>query len=211
MSDDFGTGSLLDNEFERTPSLTWADAKPGQKLIVKIVELPTQTLQRKDFDDKTTPLFWPLRPGETEQKPKLNTFTKFEILDGSDNWTQNAEQGETDDAHEAGQNYNWWINLPSQPWTEFKLKNKLLKQDKNDPRRVKTTFNVRKGEDIVLGAEYDKHRHGLSRSFAVGDVLEIKLAEKKIIKGRKPQNIFEITWLRYEPLAVSSPFDDADA
>lgn len=207
MSEDFGSGSLLDEEFEKTPSLSFNDAAVGQKIIARIAELPTKKVQRKDYDTKEL-LFWPLLPGQEAQKPKQNTFTKLVILDGSDVWTKDTEGGDDDPAFEIGESYNWWTNLPSQGWNEFKLKNKLLGQTPKDPGAYRTKFSVRKDEVIVLGPEYDKYRFDLNRSFRVGDVIELKLADKVKIKGKKPQNIFQITWLRSEAPAEPSLFEE---
>jgi len=209
MSDDFGT-NLLEDDFEKTPSISFRDAKVGQKLVLRIAELPSRKIQRKDFTTKE-PLFWPLRSGETEKKPKLNTFTKFVVLEGSDEWTKNAERDDMDPAHEIDGAYNWWCNLPSQGWVEFRLKNKLLGQEPGDPKNYKQKFGTRKGEEIVLDKKYDKFRAGLGRGFVVGDVIELKYASKKILDGdSSPQKIYEIRWLRNEAPAAPSVFDDAD-
>lgn len=200
-ADEFGSGSLLDEEYESSPSVSFRDAKVGQKLVVKIVELPTKEIQRKDFTSKE-PKFWPLRPGEAgPPRPMLNTFTKFEILEGSDVWTKNAEDDDLDPAHDVGKQYNWWTNKPSQGWAEFVVKHKLLGQKPGE------MFVYKKQP---YGAEWDKFRKGLGRGFRVGDVIELKFAGKRKIEGQSPQKLYEITYLRTEAPVEPSLFDEAD-
>jgi hypothetical protein len=127
MADDFNDGSLLD-EMEKVPSISWRDAKVGQKLIVRIEELPTKKIQRKKYG--TTDLeFWPLKEGQTEKRPKLNTFTKVAILDGSDVWTKWAKKKQTENPQPVGTVRNWWTNIPSQPLAELGRLNGEMKSN----------------------------------------------------------------------------------
>src|SRR6187549_376660 len=131
MSDDFGT-NLLEDDFEKTPSLSFADAAVGQKLVLRIAELPSKKIQRKDYNEPHDLLFWPLKEGQTEKRPKLNTFTKFVVLEGSDTWTKDTEGGDDEPAHKVGGAYNWWTNIPSAGFVEFRLKNKVIGQTAGD-------------------------------------------------------------------------------
>lgn len=200
-------GSLLDQDFEKTPSISFRDATIGQKLILRIEELPTEKVQRKDYTTGELK-WWPVREKDNgEQRPMMNTFIKFLILDGSDTWTFNAEDDEHGPAQEVDEIRNWWVNLPSQGLAEFQLKHKLLKQTAGDPKAYKTTFG--QGDNkIVLGPEFDVHRHARFKGFVVGDVIELRYDAKRKIPNQSPQKLYKITWLRNETPAERSIFDE---
>jgi hypothetical protein len=129
MSDDFGDGSLLD-EMEKTPSISWRDAEVGQKLVLRLEELPTKKIQRKKFGTGD-PMFWPLKEGQTERRPMLNTFTRVTILEGSDTWTTWAKKKQLDNPQPVGEVRNWWTNIPSQPLAEFGRLHGWMKKEHN--------------------------------------------------------------------------------
>lgn len=128
MSDDFEDGSLLD-EMEKTPSISWRDAEIGQKLVLRIEELPSKKIQRKVFGGDDL-MWWPQRDGQ-ERRPMLNTFTRVTVLDGSDTWTKWAKKKQTDPAQVVGEVYNWWTNIPSQPLKALSDLNAWMKQNHN--------------------------------------------------------------------------------
>lgn len=128
MSDDFaGEGSLLD-EMEKTPSISWRDAKISQKLVLRIEALPTEKVQRRKFGEQEL-LFWPLKEGQTERRPMLNTFTRVTILEGSDVWTKWAKKKQTENPQPVGEIRNWWMNIPSQPLAELAALNSRMRSE----------------------------------------------------------------------------------
>lgn len=130
MSDDFaGDGSLLD-EMEKTPSISWRDAEVGQKLILRLEELPTKKIQRKKFGSDDL-MFWPMKEGQTERRPMLNTFTRVTILEGSDAWTTWAKKKQMANPNPVGEVRNWWTNIPSQPLAEFGRLHGWMKKEHN--------------------------------------------------------------------------------
>lgn len=128
MSDEFTDGSILD-EMEKTPSISWRDAQVGQKLVLRIEELPSKKIQRKVFGGNDL-MWWPAREGEA-RKPMLNTFTRVAVLEGSDAWTTNAKKKQTANPNPVGEIRNWWTNIPSQPLAELGRLNGEVKQSLN--------------------------------------------------------------------------------
>lgn len=181
VTDEFGDGSLLD-EIEKVPSISWRDAKVGQKLVVRIEELPTKKIQRKIFGTNELD-FWPLKDGQTERNPKLNTFTKVTILEGSDSWTKWAKKKQTENPQPVGVVRNWWTNIPSQPLAELGRLNGQLKSEIGRGLRVGDIVEVLLSDEKEIEGKPDYDT----------------------------QKIFTMKYLRTETPATPSIFDEPDA
>lgn len=177
MTDDFASGNLLD-EMEKTPSISWRDAEVGQKLILRIDELPTKKIHRSKFGDASEKLYWKNKDGS--ESPKYNTFVKVTVLEGSDVWTLHEKKNKLENPQPVGEVRNWWCNIPSQPIKALSSLNGWMKQEHNRGLQVGDVIQVLLTEKKEIE---DKPDYDL-------------------------QNVFAVTYVRNEAPAAAGIFDE---